>query len=70
MSVFAQPFADLPALNQVTLPDLWQQEAVAAFRMGKEIGDLVKRVNAGDKEAAREYYSRFGGRSAYEIAND
>src|SRR4029079_19152942 len=35
----AQPFADLPALNQVTVPDLWQQEAVAALRAGKDVVD-------------------------------
>jgi superfamily II DNA/RNA helicase len=30
-------FADLPALNQVTVPDLWQQQAVAALRQGKDV---------------------------------
>src|SRR2546426_12473566 len=29
--------ADLPALNQVTVPDLWQQEAVRALRDGKDV---------------------------------
>lgn len=30
-------FAELPALNQVTVPDLWQQQAVAALREGKDV---------------------------------
>src|SRR3989449_8167239 len=29
--------AELPALNQVTVPDLWQQEAVTALREGKDV---------------------------------
>lgn len=29
--------ADLPALNQVTVPDLWQQQAVTALRDGKDV---------------------------------
>jgi len=28
--------AEVPALNQVTVPDLWQQQAVAALREGKD----------------------------------
>jgi superfamily II DNA/RNA helicase len=31
------PFAELPALNQVTVPDLWQQQAVTALREGKDV---------------------------------
>ena len=31
------PFAELPALNQVTVPDLWQQQAVTALRDGKDV---------------------------------
>jgi hypothetical protein len=30
-------FAELPALNQVTVPDLWQQQAVAALREGQDV---------------------------------
>jgi superfamily II DNA/RNA helicase len=30
-------FADLPALNQVTVPDLWQQDAVSALRNGRDV---------------------------------
>src|SRR5215472_882056 len=29
--------AELSALNQVTVPDLWQQQAVAALREGKDV---------------------------------
>jgi superfamily II DNA/RNA helicase len=30
-------FAELPALNQVTVPDLWQQQAVTALREGHDV---------------------------------
>jgi superfamily II DNA/RNA helicase len=30
-------FAELPALNQVTVPDLWQQQAVTALRDAKDV---------------------------------
>src|SRR5881227_2292950 len=33
----SQSFADLPALNQVMVPDLWQQQAVTALRDGKDV---------------------------------
>src|SRR4051794_11970198 len=34
---FTSQLADLPSLNQVTVPDLWQQQAVAALREGKDV---------------------------------
>jgi superfamily II DNA/RNA helicase len=34
---FAEPLAAHAALNQVTVPDLWQQQAVAALREGKDV---------------------------------
>ena len=34
---FPTPFADLTALNQVAVPDLWQQQAVSALREGKDV---------------------------------
>ena len=37
MTTPVSPFADLPALNQVTVPDLWQQQAVTALREGKDV---------------------------------
>jgi superfamily II DNA/RNA helicase len=33
----ASPFAELPALNQVAVPDLWQQQAVSALRERKDV---------------------------------
>jgi len=33
----ASQFAELPALNLVTVPDLWQQQAVTALREGKDV---------------------------------
>ncbi|HXT11482.1 MAG TPA: DEAD/DEAH box helicase [Candidatus Angelobacter sp.] len=33
----ASQFTEFPALNQVTVPDLWQQQAVAALREGKDV---------------------------------
>src|SRR6476620_6402794 len=35
--MFASPLPDIPGLNQVTVPDLWQQEAVKALRDGKDV---------------------------------
>src|SRR5215510_9493311 len=37
MPDFPSPFADLPGLNQVKVPDLWQQQAVAALRDGLDV---------------------------------
>ena len=37
MTTPVSPFAELPALNQVTVPDLWQQQAVSALREGKDV---------------------------------
>ena len=37
MADFPSPLADLPALNQVTVPDLWQQQAVSALREGRDV---------------------------------
>ena len=37
MSTFASQLAELPALNQVVVPDLWQQQAVAALRAGQDV---------------------------------
>ncbi|HVV73190.1 MAG TPA: DEAD/DEAH box helicase [Verrucomicrobiae bacterium] len=37
MSTLPTALADLPALNQVAVPDLWQQHAVAALREGQDV---------------------------------
>jgi len=58
MSSFAQPFADLPALNQVTVPDLWQQEAVAALRAGKDV--VVQAPTGAGKTLIFELWSNQG----------
>src|SRR5882724_2211022 len=58
MSVFAQPLADLPALIQVALPDLWQQEAVAALRAGKDV--VVQAPTGAGKTLIFELWSNQG----------
>jgi superfamily II DNA/RNA helicase len=37
VSTPALQLSDHPALNKVTVPDLWQQQAVAALRMGSDV---------------------------------
>jgi superfamily II DNA/RNA helicase len=37
VSTPASQFAEFPALNQVAIPDLWQQQAVAALRDGRDV---------------------------------
>ena len=37
MSGFVSPFAELPVLNQVVVPDLWQQQAVSALRDSQDV---------------------------------
>src|SRR5438132_10775029 len=37
VSTLASQLADHPALNQVAVPDLWQQQAVTALREGKDV---------------------------------
>ena len=37
MATIAEQLENLPALNQVALPDLWQQQAVTALRAGKDV---------------------------------
>src|SRR5947199_2933381 len=58
MSSFAQPFADFPAINQVTVPDLWQQEAVAALRAGKDV--VVQAPTGSGKTLIFELWSKGG----------
>src|SRR6267142_2382740 len=58
MSTFAQQFADLPALNQVAVPDLWQQEAVAALRAGKDV--VVQAPTGAGKTLIFELWSKQG----------
>jgi len=58
MSKFAQHLADLPALNQVTVPDLWQQEAIAALRAGKDV--IVQAPTGAGKTLIFELWSKQG----------
>jgi superfamily II DNA/RNA helicase len=37
VQTLAEQLADTPTLHQVTIPDLWQQEAVTALRGGKDV---------------------------------
>ncbi len=49
---------DLPALNQVTVPDLWQQEAVKALRDGKDV--VVQAPTGAGKTLTFELWSKQG----------
>jgi superfamily II DNA/RNA helicase len=51
-------FADHPALNQVTVPDLWQQQAVAALREGKDV--VVQAPTGAGKTLVFELWSNSG----------
>ena len=51
-------FADLPALNQVAVPDLWQQQAVAALREGKDV--VVQAPTGAGKTLIFELWSNQG----------
>jgi superfamily II DNA/RNA helicase len=50
--------ADLPALNQVTVPDLWQQQAVAALRDGSDV--VVQSPTGAGKTLIFELWSKQG----------
>ena len=58
MSSFASPLAELPALNQVTVPDLWQQQAVTALREGKDV--VVQAPTGAGKTLIFELWSNQG----------
>jgi superfamily II DNA/RNA helicase len=51
-------FAELPALNAVTVPDLWQQQAVAALRDGKDV--VVQAPTGSGKTLIFELWSNSG----------
>jgi len=50
--------AELPALNRVTVPDLWQQQAVAALREGKDV--VVQAPTGAGKTLIFELWSKSG----------
>src|SRR5215510_14268785 len=58
MPDFPSPFADLPGLNQVKVPDLWQQQAVAALRDGLDV--VVHAPTGAGKTLIFELWSRQG----------
>ncbi len=58
MTTLAPPLADHPALNQVTVPDLWQQQAVAALREGRDV--VVQAPTGAGKTLIFELWSKAG----------
>jgi superfamily II DNA/RNA helicase len=58
VSAFDSPFAELPALNQVTVPDLWQQQAVSALREGHDV--VVQAPTGAGKTLIFELWSNQG----------
>src|SRR5437899_10655205 len=65
---FASQLADLPALNQVAVPDLWQQQGVSALREGKDV--VVQAPTGSGKTLIFELWSNQGknrGRAIYTV---
>lgn len=58
MESLESQLADLPALNQVTVPDLWQQQGVAALREGKDV--VVHAPTGAGKTLIFELWSNHG----------
>jgi hypothetical protein len=58
VSSFDSPFAELPSLNQVIVPDLWQQQAVSALREGKDV--VVQAPTGAGKTLIFELWSKQG----------
>src|SRR5213082_4011949 len=56
--MFASPLADIPGLNQVTVPDLWQQQAVTALRDGSDV--IVQAPTGAGKTLIFELWSNLG----------
>jgi superfamily II DNA/RNA helicase len=54
----ATQLADLPAFNQVTVPDLWQQQAVTALREGNDV--VVQAPTGAGKTLIFELWSNQG----------
>jgi superfamily II DNA/RNA helicase len=55
---FTSALADLPALNQVAVPDLWQQQAVTALREGQDV--VVQAPTGSGKTLIFELWSNQG----------
>ncbi|HKQ38515.1 MAG TPA: DEAD/DEAH box helicase, partial [Verrucomicrobiae bacterium] len=58
MSSIAEQLAAASSLNQVTVPDLWQQEAVTALRAGKDV--VVQAPTGSGKTLIFELWSKQG----------
>ncbi len=58
MSTFTEQLNNLPTLNQVAVPDLWQQQAVAALRAGQDV--VVHAPTGSGKTLIFELWSRQG----------
>ena len=58
MPTFASQLADLPTLNQVAVPDLWQQQAVSALREGQDV--VVQAPTGAGKTLIFEIWSNQG----------
>jgi superfamily II RNA helicase len=54
----AEQFENVPAFNQVAIPDLWQQQAVAFLREGKDV--VVHAPTGAGKTLIFELWSNFG----------
>ena len=58
VSTLASHLSEHPALNQVAVPDLWQQQAVAALRAGKDV--VVQAPTGAGKTLVFELWSNQG----------
>ncbi|MBI3191361.1 MAG: DEAD/DEAH box helicase, partial [Pedosphaera parvula] len=58
MPTLAEQLGPLPAFNQVVVPDLWQQQAVAALRAGKDV--VVQAPTGSGKTLIFELWSNQG----------
>lgn len=68
MQSLESQFAESPALNHVTVPDLWQQNAVAALREGKDV--VVQAPTGSGKTLIFELWSNNGkprGQAVYTV---
>src|SRR5919107_2185380 len=58
MGGFAEQLENLGSLNQVVIPDLWQQQAVSALREGKDV--VVHAPTGAGKTLVFELWSNQG----------
>ncbi len=58
MQSLESQFTELPGINTVTVPDLWQQQAVAALREGKDV--VVQAPTGSGKTLIFELWSNSG----------